>query len=29
VQIRREEIALAEKFSDDYAGYCHKVRRWL
>ena len=28
-QIKPEERALLETFSDDYAGYMQKVRRWL
>jgi protein-S-isoprenylcysteine O-methyltransferase Ste14 len=29
VQIPREEAALRERFSTDYAEYCRRVRRWL
>lgn len=28
-QIRHEERVLAQKFGEDYLGYCRKVRRWV
>lgn len=28
-QIKPEEAALREKFGDDYAAYCKRVRRWI
>ena len=29
VQIRAEEIALTEKFGDDFTDYCARVRKWI